>query len=101
MLEKVVLSCDPGPSSRPKTQREANKTPREEKRPRRWPGPLSNMPQIEMLLKFSRDAGEGRGQLGADAVHDRDDGDRDAGGDEAIFDGGRAGLVLHKALHEV
>src|SRR5882757_5037901 len=39
-------------------------------------------------------------QLAADGVHDRDDGDRNAGRDQAVFDGGRTGLVLHKTLHK-
>ena len=53
------------------------------------------------LLQRGLDAGEGRVQLRAEALHDGDDRNRDASGDEAIFDGGRPGLVLHKALHEV
>ena len=44
---------------------------------------------------------EGRTELRAQSLHDGDDRDRDAGGDEAIFDGGRARLVLHEALHEI
>src|SRR5436853_170782 len=39
-------------------------------------------------------------QVRSQALHDRDDRDRDAGGDEAILDGGRARLVLHEALNE-
>src|SRR6185295_11138488 len=53
------------------------------------------------LLERGLDAGEGRIQLRAEALHDRDDCDRDAGCDEAIFDGGRTRLVLHKALNQV
>ena len=52
------------------------------------------------LLDRGRDVGEGIGQLGAEALHDGDDRDRDAGGDEAILDGSRARLVLGKALNE-
>src|SRR5215510_2670203 len=52
------------------------------------------------LFEGGLDAGEGRVQLRAEALDDGDDCNRDAGGDEAVFDGGRARLVLHKALHE-
>ena len=54
-----------------------------------------------LLLQSALDAGEGGGQFRAGALHDRDDRDRDAGGDEAVFDGGRTGFVLGKALYEV
>ena len=53
-----------------------------------------------MLLQGAGDAGEGRVQLRAEALHDRDDRDRDAGGDEAILDGGRARLILYKTHNE-
>ena len=33
-------------------------------------------------------------------LHDRDDRDRNAGGDQAVLDGGRARLVLDEALNE-
>src|SRR2546429_450049 len=39
-------------------------------------------------------------QVGADVLHDGDDGNGDAGGDEAIFDGGGARLVLHETRNE-
>src|SRR5712691_1109243 len=42
------------------------------------------------------DGGEGQVQLRAEAGHDRDDCNRDASRDEAILDGGRARLVIHK-----
>jgi hypothetical protein len=35
-------------------------------------------------------------ELGADAVHGGDNDDGNAGGDYGVFDGGGAGLVLHK-----
>jgi hypothetical protein len=49
------------------------------------------------LFERGLNARKGRVQVRADALDDRDNRDRDAGGDEAIFDGGGAGLVLHKA----
>ena len=51
------------------------------------------------LLERALNAGERRIQLRAEALHDGDDGDGNAGGDEAIFHGGRARFVLHEALH--
>src|SRR5262249_41006569 len=56
---------------------------------------------IEGLLQRGRDAAERGVQLGADALHNGDDRNRDAGGDEAVFDGGRTRLVLRKALHKI
>ena len=47
------------------------------------------------------DAAQGRLQVRAEALHDGDDRDRDAGGDETVFDGGCARLFLGKALYEV
>ena len=52
------------------------------------------------LLERGLDAGESRVQARADALHDRDDRNRNAGGDETVLDGGRARLVLHK-LHQI
>ena len=43
-----------------------------------------------------RDFCEGRIQLGAEAVHDRDDRDRNASGNQAVFYGGSAGFILQK-----
>src|SRR5262249_43319688 len=37
-------------------------------------------------------------EVGADALDHRDDRDRDAGSDQAVLDGGRAGLVAKKTL---
>src|ERR1051326_4281351 len=42
------------------------------------------------------DAVEGRGEVGADQLHRGDDHHGDAGGDQAVLDGGRTGLVLHE-----
>src|SRR6266849_5108755 len=54
----------------------------------------------ERLFERGLDAGKGRVQLRAEALHDGDDRNRDAGSNETILDSGRAGLVLHK-LQEV
>ena len=48
------------------------------------------------LLKLGRDAAKARIQLGADAVHDGDDGDRDAGGDQTVFNCRGAGFVTEE-----
>jgi len=53
------------------------------------------------LFESGLNAGEGCVQVRADALHDRDDRDRDAGGDKAVLDGGRSRLVLHKAQNDV
>src|SRR3954471_19459359 len=55
----------------------------------------------ECLLQRGRDRAEVAGQLGADALNCGDDRNRDAGGNEAVFDGGSAGLVLHKTRNEI
>src|SRR3974390_2115862 len=52
------------------------------------------------LFERGQHAGEGRVQLRAEALHDGDNRNRDAGSNETILDGGRTGLVLHK-LQEV
>jgi hypothetical protein len=48
------------------------------------------------VFKLVRNAAEAGVELRADRVHDGDDGDRDAGGNQAIFDGGGAGLILEE-----
>ena len=50
------------------------------------------------LVQRVGNRGEGRLQLGAETLHDGDDGDGDAGGDQAIFNRGCAGFVLHEFL---
>ena len=37
----------------------------------------------------------------AETVHDGDDGQRDAGGDQAVFDGGGAGFILRETRNQV
>ena len=54
-----------------------------------------------LLLESGLDAAQSRLQVRAEALHDRDDRDRDAGGDETVFDGGRSRLIFGKALYEV
>ena len=50
----------------------------------------------ESLLQLGRDAGERGVQLGAEAVDDRDNGNRNASSDEAVLDRGGARLVLQE-----
>src|SRR5207302_4526526 len=75
---------------------------RKQKRPR-IAGPL--MPYANSRL-FQRgvDRVEVGAQLRAEAVDGGNDGQRNAGGNQAVFDGGGAGLVLHetrdKVLHQ-
>ncbi len=47
-----------------------------------------------------RDRRELRAQPGAEAVHGSDNGERDAGGDQAIFNGGRAPAIGEEASNE-
>src|ERR1700691_5627324 len=58
--------------------------------------PPSQFYAASSLFQLRGDAAEARVQLGADAVHGGDDRNRDAGGDQAIFDGRRSGLILPK-----
>jgi hypothetical protein len=53
------------------------------------------------LFQRGRDTLEVRFQGGADTVDGSDDHDRDAGGDQAVFDGSGAGLVLQEARNKV
>src|SRR5437667_9139115 len=64
------------------------------KRLRQPAGALPYKVETRRLLERGLDAREGRVQLRAEARYDRDDCDGDAGGDEAVLDGGRAGVVL-------
>lgn len=51
-------------------------------------------------LQRGADAAVFRVQRGAHAVDDGDDGDADAGGDQAIFDRGGAGLVVQESCNQ-
>jgi hypothetical protein len=57
---------------------------------------IADSPMKETLLQLCRDAAEGRVQLGADAVHDGNDCNGDAGGDQPVFDGRRSGIIIQK-----
>src|ERR1051326_5048528 len=67
------------------------------------PGPFRKTARsLAGIAELGRHVRERVLELAAERVDDRDDGDRDAGGDQAILDGGRTGLVLrelHKGLH--
>jgi hypothetical protein len=47
----------------------------------------------DRLLQLVVERGEHRDQIDTEALHDRDDGERDACSDQAIFNGGGAGFV--------
>jgi hypothetical protein len=64
-------------------------TSRKKKSPGKQPE-LSTARLHDLLLESGLNAGEGRVQLGPEALHNRDDGDRNASRDEAILDGSRA-----------
>ena len=64
------------------------------------PRPLKSK-NSRRLLQRAVDAAELGVQVAADAVDDGDNGERNAGGDEAVFDGGGAGLVLHKTRNQI
>src|ERR1700691_5772537 len=53
------------------------------------------------LLECARNTSEGRFQLRSKTLHDRDNCNRDAGGNESIFEGGRSRFVLEKGRHEI
>src|SRR5437588_12695110 len=55
-------------------------------------GPSSSA-VAQILLERGLHRGEGRIQAGAEGAHDDNDGHRNPGGDEAIFDGGGARVV--------
>lgn len=53
------------------------------------------------LLEAGRDGGELGVQRAAEIVDDGDNRQRDAGGDQAVFNGGGAGFILHETRNEV
>jgi hypothetical protein len=59
-------------------------------------GLLSSQPPNFRLFQLGGDAAEAGIQLGADAVDGGDDGNRDARGDQAVFNGRRSRLILQK-----
>src|SRR5512141_428154 len=64
------------------------------------PGPLL-IGRNRRLLQRGVDRGELGVQVGAEAVDHCDDRERNAGGNQAVFDGGGAGLVLHETRNQV
>src|SRR6185312_3723252 len=73
----------------------ANVGRKKEKRRRpKAPPPLP--PQLERLVERIRNVVERRIQLVADALHRADGGDGNQSGDQAVFDGGRALVVLNQ-----
>ena len=58
----------------------------------------SVLDRADVLVQLGGDVAKGVVQLGAEALHDSDDRDRDAGSDQAVLDGRRARLVLGKTL---
>ena len=53
------------------------------------------------LLQRGVDRGELVVQVAAEAVDDGDNGERDASGDQAVFNSSSAGLVLHKTRNKI
>src|SRR5436309_394413 len=66
-------------------------------RKKSWPGSPGGSGLRQLLL----DAVEGVAQLAAEQRQHRGDGDGHERGDQAILDGGGAGLVLHEARNEL
>src|SRR5262249_38295642 len=69
-------------------------------RPRNRRG-LRYFRRTSRLLQRVVDRGELVVQVRAETVHDRDDRQRNAGRDEAVFDSGGAGLILHETRNQV
>jgi hypothetical protein len=67
-----------------------------EKAPERDRSPLALADNGESLFGRAGKAGECRLEIVAEALDDGDDGNGNAGRDQTIFDGGRAGLVFGK-----
>ena len=62
------------------------------------PEPFWFRSRVRELVQLAGDVAERGVQLGAEALHDGDDRNRDAGGNQAVFDGRRARLVLGETL---
>src|SRR3954451_14089018 len=56
---------------------------------------------VDRLLQRAADGRELGVQRGAEIVDDGDDGQRDAGGDQAVFDGGGAGFIVRETRNQV
>src|SRR4051812_48929851 len=64
------------------------------------PGPLTPSRNSRLFQRVV-DRGELGVQVGTEAVHDSDDRERNAGCNQAVFDRGGAGLVLHETRNQV
>src|SRR6476646_278791 len=82
------------------THRLANAWTCRDKRPRDCRG-LLIATRNNRLFQRGVDRGELVVQVGAEAVDHSDDRQRNAGGNQAVFDGGGAGLVLHETRNKV
>src|SRR5262249_60947740 len=72
------------------------------KSPAAGPGFLSQRADgSRRLLQRGLDAGEGRVQLGAETRDHGDDRNRDAGGNQAVLDGGGTRLILHETRKQL
>jgi hypothetical protein len=74
------------------------------KSPGLFTGALQSVNQLRLLAgggELRGDVGEGGLELRTQRVDDGDDGNRNAGGNQAVFDRGRAGHVIGKTLHEI
>src|SRR5271169_3122021 len=60
------------------------------------PAALFGSGETRPLFQLGRDAREGGVKLGAQAIDHGDDGDRDAGSDQAIFNSGSPRIVLQE-----
>jgi hypothetical protein len=70
--------------------------PHNEKKEAAKSGGLVDAQAVHGLLKLCRDTRERRIQLRAEAVHNRNDGDGNAGGNQAVFNGCGSRLILHE-----
>jgi hypothetical protein len=61
--------------------------------------PLASFPS--WLLERGRNRCESRVQLRSETLHDRDDRNRNAGGDQAVFDGCCGRFVVEEGRHEI
>src|ERR1700724_4134002 len=87
----------PRSNGRTLSARPADKKKRPRARARGRPKDLRR-PLLAGVAELARHARERVLLLAAKGIHGRDDRDGDAGRDEAVFDGGRAALVLQETL---
>ena len=61
------------------------------------PSPRARLPPNRVaILQLAGDGGEGRGKVGADTTHDRDGGDCNQRGNQAVLNRSSPMLVAHK-----